>query len=83
MATFTNCVRKFCGVNHFTWFYFNLAINNQLCHRNLHEDLGESLGFWTHVHSIHTNRTTLEESLSITILRCDLAIATHARKMHK
>ena len=26
---------------------------------------------------------TLEESLSITTLRCDLAIATHARKMHK
>ena len=25
----------------------------------------------------------LEESLSITTLRCDLAIATHARKMHK
>ena len=25
----------------------------------------------------------LEESLSITIIRCDLAIATHARKMHK
>ena len=27
--------------------------------------------------------TTLEESLSITTGRCDLAIATHARKMHK
>jgi hypothetical protein len=26
---------------------------------------------------------TLEESLSITTGRCDLAIATHARKMHK
>ena len=26
---------------------------------------------------------TLEESLSITNGRCDLAIATHARKMHK
>ena len=26
---------------------------------------------------------TLEESLSITTIRCDLAIATHARKMHK
>jgi hypothetical protein len=25
----------------------------------------------------------LEESLSITTGRCDLAIATHARKMHK
>ena len=25
----------------------------------------------------------LEESLSITTARCDLAIATHARKMHK
>ena len=25
----------------------------------------------------------LEGSLSITTLRCDLAIATHARKMHK
>ena len=25
----------------------------------------------------------LEESLSITTLRCDLAIATHARKVHK
>jgi hypothetical protein len=28
-------------------------------------------------------RTTLEESLSITTGRCDLAIVTHARKMHK
>jgi hypothetical protein len=27
--------------------------------------------------------STLEESLSITTGRCDLAIATHARKMHK
>ena len=26
---------------------------------------------------------SLEESLSITTGRCDLAIATHARKMHK
>ena len=26
---------------------------------------------------------SLEESLSITTLCCDLAIATHARKMHK
>jgi hypothetical protein len=26
---------------------------------------------------------TLEESLSITTGRCDLAIATHAREMHK
>ena len=26
---------------------------------------------------------SLEENLSITTLRCDLAIATHARKMHK
>ena len=26
---------------------------------------------------------TLEESLSITTIRCDLAIATHARKMHR
>ena len=26
---------------------------------------------------------TLEESLSITTVRCDLATATHARKMHK
>ena len=26
---------------------------------------------------------TLEESLSIATLRCDLAIATHARKMYK
>jgi len=26
---------------------------------------------------------TLEESLSITTGRCNLAIATHARKMHK
>ena len=42
---------------------------------SLHEDLGEDLGSWIHV--------TLEESLSITTLRCDLAIATHARKMHK
>ena len=25
----------------------------------------------------------LEESLSITTIRCDLVIATHARKMHK
>ena len=29
------------------------------------------------------NAHTLEESLSITTGRCDLAIATHARKMHK
>jgi hypothetical protein len=28
-------------------------------------------------------RWSLEESLSITTGRCDLAIATHARKMHK
>ena len=27
--------------------------------------------------------STLEESLSITTLHCDLAIATHAKKMHK
>ena len=27
--------------------------------------------------------SSLEESLSITTGRCDLAIATHARKMHK
>jgi hypothetical protein len=27
--------------------------------------------------------SSLEESLSITTSRCDLAIATHARKMHK
>jgi hypothetical protein len=26
---------------------------------------------------------SLEKSLSITTARCDLAIATHARKMHK
>ena len=26
---------------------------------------------------------SLEESLSITTLHCDLAVATHARKMHK
>jgi hypothetical protein len=32
--------------------------------------------------SIHL-KMTLEESLSITTGRCDLAIATHARKMHK
>jgi hypothetical protein len=32
---------------------------------------------------IGARRHTLEESLSITTSRCDLAIATHARKMHK
>jgi hypothetical protein len=30
-----------------------------------------------------TKDITLEESLSITTGRCDLDIATHARKMHK
>ena len=29
------------------------------------------------------SKHTLEESLSIPTGRCDLAIATHARKMHK
>jgi hypothetical protein len=29
------------------------------------------------------NIVALEESLSITTGRCDLAIVTHARKMHK
>ena len=31
----------------------------------------------------HTNQTSLEESLPITTLYCNLVIATHARKMHK
>jgi hypothetical protein len=35
-------------------------------------------------HTIATCESiALEESLSITTGRCDLAIATHARKMHK
>jgi hypothetical protein len=32
---------------------------------------------------IRLHNITLEESLSITTGRCDLAIASHARKMHK
>jgi hypothetical protein len=32
---------------------------------------------------ISSNVHALEESLSVTTGRCDLAIATHARKMHK
>ena len=31
----------------------------------------------------HQRSMSLEESLSITTGRCNLAIATHARKMHK
>ena len=32
---------------------------------------------------LHIQVWSIEESLSITTFRCDLAIATHTRKMHK
>jgi hypothetical protein len=48
-------------------------------HAPLSLDFG--LGLWR-LHTLAVQVETLEESLSITTGRCDLAIATHARKMH-
>ena len=45
--------------------------------------LTEKLARWPCASCLPYVYTTLEESLSITTGRCDLAIATHARKMHK
>ena len=38
---------------------------------------------WDALHLITSDQLSLEESLSITTIRCDFAIATHARKMQK
>ena len=40
------------------------------------------IGHVSHHLGYFLGTNSLEESLSITTLRCDLAIATHARKMH-
>ena len=54
-----------------------------ICHVGVHVDFSSMMKIKKKKRKKKKTLRPLEESLSITIIRCDLAIATHARKMHK